>query len=343
MIDALVAFIIAFFIALFATPGCRWLAMRTGAVAIPGERSVHSKPMPYLGGLAIAAGFGGALLLAGRGNFPWLPVLVGGFFILLLGILDDIVCLRPWVKLLGQVVGASMLYVGGVQIGYITNPLGGLFLLGWLALPITLTWVVGVINVVNLSDGLDGLAAGISSIAALTLLYVAWQQGQPEVAIVAAALGGSTLGFLPHNFNPARIFMGDGGSMFIGFILAAIAMQGTLKSTAAIALLIPFLALGLPMFDAIFAVLRRAANGRPIYEADGGHLHHRLLHMGMSQRQVVVSMYLGSLFLGSSAALMTALDPRHGGLLMVTVIGLMLALGKKVGILEIKQEKDIQH
>ncbi len=341
--DALVVFIVAFFIALLATPACRWLALRTGAVAIPGERSVHREPMPYLGGLAIAAGFAGAVLVAGRGDFPWFTVLSGGLFILLLGIVDDVVSLRPWVKLLGQLVGAAVLYFGGVQVGYITNPLGGLFLLGWLALPITLAWVVGVINVVNLSDGLDGLAAGISSIAGLTLLYVAWQQGQPGVALAAAALSGSTLGFLPYNFNPARIFMGDGGSMFIGYVLAAIAMQGTLKSTAAIALLIPFLALGLPMFDAFFSVLRRAANGRPIYEADGGHLHHRLLRLGMTQRQVVISMYMGSLLLGSSAALMTALDPRHGGLLMITVVGLMIAIGKKVGILEIKQEKDIKH
>ncbi len=341
--DALVAFIIAFFIALFATPGCRWLALRVGAVVVPGERSVHREPMPYLGGLAIAGGFAGALFLVGSGDFARLPVLLGGGFILLLGIFDDVVCLRPWVKFLGQLAAASVLYLGGVQIGYITNPLGGLLVLGWLTLPITLAWVVGVVNVVNLSDGLDGLAAGISSIASLTLLYVAWQQGQPGVALAAAALSGSTLGFLPYNFNPARIFMGDGGSMFIGYVLAAIAMQGTLKSTAAIALLIPFLALGVPMFDAFFAVLRRAANGRPIYEADGGHLHHRLLHLGMSQRQVVISMYLGSLLLGLSAALMTALDPRHGGLLMVTVVGFMLAVGKKVGILEIKQEKDIKH
>ena len=137
--------------------------------------------------------------------------------------------------------------------------------------------------------------------------------------------------------------MGDGGSLFIGFILASISMQGALKSTAAIALLIPFLALGVPMFDAFFAVLRRAANGKPIYEADGSHLHHRLLLLGMTQRQVVMAMYMGSLMLASSAVLMTALDLRQSGVLLISVIASMLIVGKRIGILEIKQEKDVKH
>ncbi|MEW6522510.1 MAG: MraY family glycosyltransferase [Bacillota bacterium] len=343
MSQAYYAFFIALIIACFVTPLCRRLAMRTGAMVVPVQRSVHSKPIPHLGGLAIAAGFMAAILIIRPAELATVPMITGGLLVTGLGVVDDVKELRPKVKLLGQVAAALVLVMGGVRINYLTNPLADVFALGWLSIPFTVLWVVGVINVVNLSDGLDGLAAGVASIAAFTLLYVAWHQGQPHMVVATAALAGSALGFLPYNFNPARIFMGDAGSMFLGYILAALSIQGTLKSAAAIALLIPVLALGLPIFDAFFAVVRRASNGKPIYEADRSHLHHRLLHLGLSQRQAVVLMYGVSAMLGFAAILMTALNLRQSGMMLVGIIGCGWAVGKKIGILDLRQEKDVQH
>lgn len=336
------AFLAALVVTALLTPLCRRLAVGTGALAQPTSRSVHTRPMPYLGGLAIAGGFILALLAVPQPELAKLPLIVGGIFVLALGVLDDLKELRPKLKLLGQLAAALVLVLGGVRISHLTNPLGDMFTLGYLSVPFTVIWVVGLMNVVNLSDGLDGLAAGISTIASLTLLFVALQQGQAHMVVATAALAGSTLGFLPFNFSPARIFMGDAGSMFLGYALAALSIQGTLKSATAFALIIPILALGLPMFDAFFAVLRRASNGRPIYQADRGHLHHRLLQLGMSQRQVVLLMYAVSATLGLAATLVTTFDLRQGGIMLLAIGGGGWLAGKKAGVLELGKETDRQ-
>lgn len=312
MIGAWQAFLVALAVALAATPVVRRIALAAKALDHPKDRSVHKQPVPFLGGLAIFAAFTAATLMGlGIGSPAVRGILLGGTFILLFGILDDWVALRPAFKLAGQVAAAGILIAHGVRVDFVTHPFGhGLLWLGDWTVPLTVLWIVAVINVVNLIDGLDGLAAGVSAIAALTLLLAATQQPlEPSMAILlTAALAGAVLGFLPYNFHPARIFMGDGGSMFVGFVLAAVSVEGSLKSPAAMTLAVPVLALGLPILDTVLAILRRWHRRLPIGQADREHFHHRLLQLGLTQREVVLSMYLASGWLGISALAIVNVD-----------------------------------
>ncbi len=329
--------LIGFTGALLITPVVRRFAVRVGALDMPVSRSVHKNPVPFMGGVAIFLAFLVATSFAlPRGEYrdTFLGILVGGLFLMLFGLVDDYRALSPKVKLLGQVASAVILLFFGVRVEYITNPFGGLIWLGVWSIPFTILWVITVINVINLIDGLDGLAAGIASIASLTLLVSAILNGQsPEAIVLAAALFGSVLGFLPYNFNPARIFMGDAGSMFLGFTLAAISIEGSLKSPTAVALAVPVLALGLPIVDMLLAIIRRVRRGMSVGCADKEHLHHRLLQMGLSQREAVSIMYLVSGGLGASALVITGV----GGWMAVAIImavSVSLYLGiRKVGML----------
>jgi UDP-GlcNAc:undecaprenyl-phosphate GlcNAc-1-phosphate transferase len=213
-----------------------------------------------------------------------------------------------------------------------------IYLNGW-SVPLTVAWIVVVVNTLNLIDGLDGLAAGVSSIAAATLLLLAWQAGQMHVAVITAALMGSSLGFLRYNFNPARIFMGDSGSMLLGFVLAAVSVEGALKSAATIALIVPILALGLPFIDTLFAVIRRLRSGRPIYEADRGHLHHRLMDMGLNQKQVVMVLYGISALLGFGAIAITSLEGYWPLFLVSALLGLCYLGARKINLFSTHHEK----
>lgn len=337
-------FLIAMLAAVVATPLAKRLALRVGAVDKPVERSVHTEPKPYLGGLAIYAAFALAVLLTIGTQAPGIAgILVGGLFILVLGIVDDVFRLSPRIKLLGQIAAALILVAYGVRIDWLTNPLGGLIVLGRWSIPLTVLWIVAVVNVVNLVDGLDGLAAGISTIAAFTLMVVALGQGQAYVVFITAALAGSTLGFLPYNFNPAMIFMGDAGAMFLGYVLAAVAVEGTLKSATAIALVVPLLALGLPILDTAWAIIRRFINGQPIYQADRGHLHHRLLELGLSQRQAVLVMYLISGWLGLSAVILSKAATMLGTILLGLIFGLALVGARRAGLLEVRHSRNLRH
>jgi len=321
------------------TPVVRCVALRVGAVARPGDRSVHTTPVPHLGGVALFLAF----LLSGGYFAGWnepgvLGVLVGGALILVVGVIDDVFNLPPSVKLGGMVLAAYVLTLFGVCIDHITNPFdpaGPYVFLANLSMPLTILWVVCCVNVMNLIDGLDGLAAGISSIACFILLFAAVQTGQPHTAIIlVAALGGASLGFLPFNFNPARIFMGDAGSMFIGYTIGAISVLGTLKSTTVVALGIPVLALGLPVFDTCLAIVRRWRAGRPISQADRDHLHHKLLQMGLSQREVVLIMYFISGWLGISALALIRLE-LSAAVGMLGFVFLSLYMGaRKAGMLD---------
>jgi UDP-GlcNAc:undecaprenyl-phosphate GlcNAc-1-phosphate transferase len=216
---------------------------------------------------------------------------------------DDVKPLRASVKLLIQIGAALVLVQFGFRIEFLTNFLNnsGYIFFDGLSIPITVIWIVGITNTINLVDGLDGLATGIATIAAVTFAYVSYSTGNIPVAVLSMMLAGSSLGFLPHNFNPASIFMGDTGAYFLGFVLAAISIEGTLKGTTAITLIIPVLALGLPIFDTVFAIIRRALNKKPIFGADKGHFHHRLLHIGLGQKRAVLVIYLISLLMGSTA------------------------------------------
>jgi UDP-GlcNAc:undecaprenyl-phosphate GlcNAc-1-phosphate transferase len=336
------ALLFALLVSIAVTPIIGWLALKTGALVRPVSRSIHSRPVPHMGGLAIFMAFVASALLWGRAPVPetW-GVLLGGLAMVLLGTIDDFKTLSPRLKLFGQVVIAVLVVLYfDLRISFVTNPLtGGYILLGAWGIPLTVLWMVAMVNVMNLVDGLDGLAAGISTIASLTLLMVAFKAGQAHVMILAAALAGSTLGFLPYNFNPAKIFMGDSGAMFLGFTLAAVAVEGTLKSAATLALAVPVLTLGLPIFDTAFAIVRRVANGRSISEADRGHLHHRLLERGLTQRRACLVMYSISACLSGSALLLISNPQAAVGALPVVFIALYL-VGMRAGLLGLRDDKD---
>lgn len=305
----LLGFAIALAISYFITLFIEKLAIRVGAVDLPNKRKIHVEPIPRFGGLAIYISFSLSLLIAlllrqvdlsRLGSELW-GILIGGTFILVLGAIDDISELSAKVKLLGQTVGAVVLFLFGSRIEFVGNPFGGLIYLGDLSIFLTWFWVVGLTNAVNLIDGLDGLAAGVSAIALIILTVIAFETGRQEIAFICLILMGSLLGFLKHNFNPARIIMGDSGSLFLGFMLASITVQGVMKSAVAIALLVPIVIMGVPILDTTFAILRRFLKKQPVTQADKDHIHHRLLRKGFSQRQTVLIIYGWTAMLGIAA------------------------------------------
>jgi len=293
----------------------------------PGDRRVNSHPVPRLGGLAIYGGFMIVLALSDGHAGQRIGLVLAGSIAFLLGVLDDILDLKPLVKLFGQLLAAAILPATGIAIRYLTNPWGGMFSLGWLAAPATVVWVVALMNMINLIDGLDGLAAGVSAIAAASLLFLPQCVQRPFVALLCLLTIGCALGFLPFNFHPARTFMGDGGSQFLGFVLGYITVAGALKGRAALTLSVPFVALAVPFVDTTLAVLRRWRNRQPIFAADGNHLHHRLLFLGFNHRQTVLLLYLWSMVFGVGSIFLSRLATRSGavmlaGLLVSAAIGL---------------------
>jgi UDP-GlcNAc:undecaprenyl-phosphate GlcNAc-1-phosphate transferase len=304
--------IIALIVAFVMTPLVRKMAFRLGAVDVPKDaRRMHSDPVALLGGFAISAGFLAALaynILAGPLPFDRsvAGLLCGICVLLVCGYIDDKFTLRPFHKFLFQ-LAAAVLYVAvsDMQISFLTNPFvydsviefGPL--ISW---PLTVLWIVGITNAINFIDGLDGLAAGVSCISAISLFFISMSTmaatGNIMAPLLTAALAGAALGFLPFNFNPAKIFMGETGAAFLGFALAAISVQGMLKSYAAMSLAIPILIIGLPIFDVVFAVFRRVAHGQSPAVSDRSHLHHKLIDMGLSQRQSVAVLYIASAGLG---------------------------------------------
>lgn len=336
----MLAFIIAAGVALLITPFVIILAAKTGAMDAPDPRKVHKRPIPRIGGIGIYAAFMVSILsmmatvdLESEVVFELAGLLVSGTLIVLVGIIDDYRNLPAKVKLLGQIIAASVLvFAFDVRIDFVTDPFGDYLYLEYLAAPATIFWIVGLTNTVNLIDGLDGLAAGVSMIASITIFLVALQQDILLVAVLTAALAGAAFGFLYYNFNPAQIFMGDSGSMFLGFMLAGISVIGAVKCAATIALIVPILALGLPILDTTFAIIRRYRGGVPIFKPDKGHLHHRLLGLGFSQRQAVLLMYVISAMLGLSAVILTEVSPQFAIFIVGIVIVSVLFGAKKIGI-----------
>jgi UDP-GlcNAc:undecaprenyl-phosphate GlcNAc-1-phosphate transferase len=325
---------LAFVSALILTPLVIKLAPRVGAIDRPNHRKVHTQTMPRMGGLAIYLAFIITILFTQTLDGRLVGLLAGGTLIMIVGLADDIWDLAPRWKLLGQIMAALVLVLFGTQVQFVTNPLtGGVITLGIFALPLTILWVVGVTNAVNLIDGLDGLAAGVSTVAAITLALVGWRAGQMDVAVWALILAFSTLGFLRYNFHPAKLFMGDSGSMFLGYNLAALSLLSLTKSTTAFSLVIPFIILGIPILDTMCAIVRRFMGGQPIFQADKEHLHHRLLELGLSHRGTVLVIYVISGIFGISALGMTYFThPRAMlvlfGLAVITLIG-----ASKLGVL----------
>ncbi len=304
MIATALVLLMAAVFSLALTPIVRNAARARGLVDSPdGRRKLHAAPVPRIGGLAVFLSFAlslGAIVaavpdaLGGRGTAALgsLHLVIASAAVMLVGLADDLRGVRPWAKLLVQAGAAVYLYVNGYQIQSLSNPFGAsTWELGPLALPVTLLWFVGMSNAFNLIDGLDGLAAGVGLFSTTTLFIAALINGRLEAALLATALAGALLGFLRYNFNPASIFLGDSGSLFVGFALAAFALRSWMKSSAAIAVAAPLLALALPILDATIAVTRRAISGKPLFDADGDHIHHRLVRMGFTPRRVVILLY----------------------------------------------------
>lgn len=340
--NASLVFGLALVLALVLTPLMRLVALRTGFVDRPVARSMHSEPKPYLGGVAMYLAFVAAVFAGGAAaDSKVVGILVGGGLTMLLGVVDDKLRLNARVKFLGQIVAAAVVvYLFGVKIDHIYSPLGDRFVqFGLFAGPLTIIWIVSFVNVMNLIDGLDGLAAGIASIASLTLLLVSLQQSLSAPVILTAALAGAAIGFLRYNFNPAKIFMGDAGSMFLGFTLAALSVHGVMKTTVTVGVFVPVLALALPIFDTAFAIIRRVATGRSIGEADKDHLHHRLLRLGLSHRSTVLVMWTISAWLGLSAVAVTEVSLSQAALIMGMVLLGILYGAKKIGLLTVNTEE----
>ena len=307
----LIAFLVSAVVVLWSTPVVKSIGLRSGHVDRPNERKVHQRPMVRLGGVSIFIGTLMALLIVWRlGGFGWLPpekeweiwgVTLGGLAFFLIGLADDLFNLAPLSRLVMQVGVASLAWWVGVRIEFLSVPLIGLVHIGWWSLPITVIWLVGMVNAINWIDGLDGLAAGVSGIAAVVMLIVSLFMQQPAAALIAAALAGGALGFLRYNFNPAQIFMGDGGAYFMGFTLAGVGVIGLVKTTAVTAVLLPFLILAVPILDMSVVIFSRLCQGRSPFIADKRHLHHRLLKAGISQRLTVLFIYALTLWVGSLA------------------------------------------
>ena len=308
-------FMVSALISLAATPVIIYIAPKIGAMDIPkDERRVHSKPMPVIGGVAMYLAVMISMLIFLPGSRVVYSIMAGGSVIFLAGLKDDILGMSPKEKLFFQIAAALIAIWGGVQIDFITNPLslGNTVLpLSWIGVPITLFWIVGITNTLNLIDGLDGLAGGVAFISALSFTAVALKLGVPHIGVLAATVAGACIGFLPYNFNPAKIFMGDTGALFLGFMLAVISIEGVMKSVATIAMLVPIIILGVPIFDTTFAIFRRILSGRSIMSADKNHLHHRLLNRGFSQRKTVLILYGISGIFGLFSVLVARVNSRQ--------------------------------
>lgn len=330
-------FVLALGLALGLTPIVKKFAIKIGAVDVPNARKVHTRVMPRLGGLAIYAAFVGAFLLL----LPWLSdhfftsvreanlvkgLLVGGSIIVLTGALDDRFELSAKVKLLGQIIAACVVVFGfGITVDFVNIPFGHGYLSmpEWMSIPLTIFWIVGVTNAINLIDGLDGLAAGVSGIAIGTILVMSIIMGNTTVIIISLLLLGSIIGFLFFNFYPAKIFMGDTGSLFLGFSLAMLSMLG-FKQVAVVSFLTPLFIIGVPLSDTFFAIIRRWRHKKPIFAPDKGHMHHCLRELGFSHRQSVLIIYAIAAFFGLLAIIQSIAAAHEANWVTVIVVIVLL-------------------
>lgn len=309
----LLSFAVALIVSYFMTPPVKRFAMHVGAIDVPSEgRRIHDHPIPRMGGLAIFFGFVVSLLLFVSFTSQVLGLLLGSLIIAVMGAVDDIVNLRPWIKLSIQIIAALVAIRCGIMFTAVSNPNFlsdiGTIPIGAFSIPLTVVWIVGCTNAVNLIDGLDGLAVGVSGISSLTMLIVSLFVADPNTSFILAALCGACVGFMPFNLNPAKIFMGDVGSQFLGFVLACVSVMGLFKLHTVITFLVPVLAMAIPLADTVFAFFRRIVHGQSPFHADKGHFHHRLLAMGLNQKQAVAVLYGISAVMGLVAVLLTGRD-----------------------------------
>lgn len=320
-----VLFAVAAVVTIALTPLARKLAIKLDAIDYPSARRVNMLPIPRMGGVAIFGGILAALAVAGFGVYAlgWVDpfidyngievnywgVLLGTVLIFLVGAVDDVVDLNPKAKMLGQIVAACVVAGSGLLFSSIHNPFGeGYIEFGWVAYPLTVFYLVAFANVINLIDGLDGLAAGITGISAITILLFAVLTGRFDAALFSVILVGVCAGFLKSNFFPASIFMGDSGALLLGFSLGIISLFAVARSALFVSLLVPILAAGVPILDTFFAIVRRKREHRPIDEADKGHIHHRLMRAGFSQRATVLIMWAWTALLAACGVIITWAD-----------------------------------
>lgn len=333
------AFVIALIVTYICTPLVRTLAVKIGAIDAPDARKVHQVSIPRLGGLAIYIGYMVSLLYSVKDISSVKGLLIGSVILVAVGIWDDVKQIGPKTKLLGQIVAALMLPIFDNAIHFISIGDHMLYL-EYLSIPLTVFWIVGFTNIVNLIDGLDGLAAGISLIACIAICIVTLQMGQVDLACITLALAGAACGFLRYNFNPAKIFMGDTGSMLLGYTMAAISVMGSVKTAATVGLVVPVIVLGLPILDTLFAIVRRRINGRPVFQPDKGHLHHRLLAMGLTQKQAVLLMYAITAVLGCVSIVAAKANFTIGVLLVVLILCACVWTATRIGIIAKDNEVD---
>jgi UDP-GlcNAc:undecaprenyl-phosphate GlcNAc-1-phosphate transferase len=344
-VKTIFAFLVASLgLALVLTPLAAIIGRRYGIVDAPAGRKVHVKPIPRTGGVAIYLAFFGPFLgalfysneligqILSEPAILWLCC--GATLVFLMGFADDIFPLHPLVKFGVQAVAASLAYHGGICISSLQLPGAAVLDFGWLGLPVTIFWFLLITNAFNLIDGLDGLAAGVCFFASLVLLILSVMGGRYLVATGLAALLGTCLGFLRYNFNPASIFMGDSGSYFLGFMLASLSILGSIKSQATVAVLIPVIALGLPLVDTVIAPVRRFFMGKQLFQPDKSHIHHKLLRLGFSQRGAVLLLYGANILLGLFAILLVDAHDRNAALILL-VLGVCMIVGiRKLGYME---------
>ena len=338
-----IPFVIALVIAFAATPLAIKIAPKIGAMDIPkDDRRVHKEPMPLMGGVAIYVAITIGMFIFLPKTRDFISIFVGATIILFSGLKDDIKGTTPKEKLAYQLLAAGIVIWGGIQVEFITNPFadGNPIDLRWLGIPLTMFWIVGITNTLNLIDGLDGLAGGVAFISAVSFTFVALKLEMSEIAVLAALVSGACLGFLPFNFNPAKIFMGDTGSLFLGFMLAVISIEGVMKSVVTIAMIVPIIILGVPIFDTAFAIFRRLLNGQSIMVADKSHLHHRLLKRGFSQKKTVLILYAISGIFGIFAILVSKANSRQAVYMSVIMFVIAIIFAIKVGMFSKKAHKE---
>ncbi len=313
IIWVIASLVTAFIVSFVCTPVVRQFANRSGiGVDVPKDnRRMHKVPIPRIGGLAIFLGFMISVLVFSEVDSGLRGILIGLVLIVVISLIDDISPLPALLRFAVQIAAAIIVVAHGVRIEFLSNinifsDQAYLHLGEWISNIVTVIWIVAITNSVNFIDGLDGLAVGVSTISSLCMLIIALLVSEPNIALVMAALVGACAGFMPYNLNPAKIFMGDVGAMSIGFILATISIQGLFKFYAVISFAVPFLILALPIFDEVFAVVRRLLKGQNPMSPDRGHVHHRLIDMGFNQKQAVAIMYTMSGILGLTAVVLTA-------------------------------------
>jgi UDP-GlcNAc:undecaprenyl-phosphate/decaprenyl-phosphate GlcNAc-1-phosphate transferase len=334
IVTTIIAFLLSLIAGLCLTPVVKILARKRDWVDLPDPRKVHLRPIPRIGGVAIYLAFlAGLVVLPVHATMAGVDVpelrqiiglLAGGTLVFALGLRDDIRGLKVWIKFLVQALGASVAFFGGIAIEGIRLPWIGLIQFGLFSLPVTILWFLLVTNAINLIDGLDGLAAGVCFFSAAVLLVLGLFDHRLVVSIGLAALGGATLGFLRYNFNPASIFMGDSGSYFLGFTVAALSILGSMKSQASVTILIPILAIGLPLMDTLWSAIRRFITGQAVFRADRDHVHHRLLKLGYTHRRAVLLLYGIAIVMGAASLLMVQASDRQASLIL---LGLAVGMG----------------